>query len=522
VGAEYRASDSRPKIGDLICGKYQITRVLGRGGMGVVFEAFHRVTEKRFALKWLLPELAESREGRRRFVREAKAASRLRHPGVVEIYDVEQEQGWFFLVMELLLGESLESRLARVGTLSIADGSRLLLPCMRAIARAHEAGIIHRDLKPANLFLCSPTDESLEFAKVLDFGISRMAGDLDTSEVGLTQSGALMGTPNYMAPEQLRASAIDHRTDVYAFGVILYEAFAGQRPFAGVSLGELVLKIMSERPPPLHEVNPDVDLRVSAIVHRALERRPEDRFRSMSEFARALEFWQASPPSLDVPSAGVSSALEPVTRTAQRGKLLASRGAALGLTGASVSLVLVCFVIAWRDFTPSESARTIVQPAMGVSGNQPPGPTTGLPRAEERAVTGAAGAPVGLSVPHDGVGPAPREVAAPAPPGRKNSAANAKSARVEKAQRRMATKRRMRRAPVPTGPDEAPAASTMLNPYRTKAGVAEQAAGQALTPSTSDATHGQQRVGKSGKDEPGELRNASASDISVDDFALDP
>jgi serine/threonine protein kinase len=490
VGAEYSVGERRPEIGDLICGKYQITGVLGRGGMGVVFEAFHRVTEKRFALKWLLPELAESREGRRRFVREAKAASRLRHPGVVEIYDVEQEQGWFFLVMELLLGESLESRLARVGSLSIADGCRLLLPCMRAIAQAHAAGIIHRDLKPANLFLCSATDESLEFAKVLDFGISRMASDLDSSEVSLTQSGALMGTPNYMAPEQLCAGAIDHGADIYAFGVILYEAFAGRRPFAGVSLGELVLKVMSDTPPPLHQVNPDIDPRVSAIVHRALARKPEDRFESMSQFARSLELWGGTPPAF-ARSARVSSAPESVVDATPRRRSLASHGAALGLTGASAILVLICFAIAWRDSGPRDYARTVVEP-------------------EPVPVVIAAPSPVvGLDLP-------PEEVR---PSGEVSVVPETKPAPVETPRGRSGE--RIKRKPaVPRKPDEARAPAAVLNPYRSKAVVARQADERAAEPSSSRVSQGQRRVGEPATAET--TRRGSDSEgplgISVDDF----
>jgi eukaryotic-like serine/threonine-protein kinase len=485
VHAEYSASENRPKIGDLICGKYRITAVLGRGGMGVVFEALHRVTEKRFALKWLLPELAESPEGRRRFVREAKAASRLRHPSVVEIYDIEQERGWFFLVMELLLGESLETRLARVGALSISDGCSLLLPCMRAIAQAHAVGIVHRDLKPANLFLCSATDERLEFAKVLDFGISRMTGDLDTSEVALTQSGALMGTPNYMAPEQLRAGAVDHGADIYAFGVILYEAFAGRRPFSGASIGELVLKIMSDQPPPLHEVNPTIDPRVSAIVHRALERRPEDRFATMSEFARALELREGTSAGQ---SARVSSEPDRALGTTSLRRSLAGRGGALGLTGASAGLVLVCFAIAWRDSVPPGNTRTIAQPLTEVPGTHPPTPTSGLDRAAERMVIPA-------PAPIAGVGTAP-QVSSPGPA---SSAETDEQKTMPVKSRPMLRKKRRRGASTARTSDEASAAPPTPNPYR--AGPARSDNDRPPEPSSSSASPGR-----------------TTSDISVDDF----
>jgi eukaryotic-like serine/threonine-protein kinase len=275
-----------PQLGDLICGKYRVSRLLGRGAMGIVFDAVHRVTDKHFALKWLLPEVASSADGRRRFIREAKAACRLKHPGIVEVYDVEESAGSLFLVMELLLGESLESRLKRVGHLSVGDAIRILLPCMRGLATAHAAGIVHRDLKPANILICEATRDAPESGKVLDFGVSRITSDPEWS---LTQSGMLVGTPSYMAPEQLCAGKVDHRADIYAFGVILYEVLCGRRPFEGDSLGQLVLHIASGKAKPLREQAAHVDPATAAVVQRALRRDPGRRFQSMLELALALE-----------------------------------------------------------------------------------------------------------------------------------------------------------------------------------------------------------------------------------------
>jgi serine/threonine-protein kinase len=280
---------SLPVSGDVVAGKYRIERVLGTGGMGAVFEATHRVTGKRFAVKWLLPDLSSRSDAVKRFIREAQVAGRFEHPNVVEVYDVGQERGSFYMVMELLEGESLAARLAHVRRLAAADACRIVLPCLRGVARAHAAGIVHRDLKPANIFLCRATDSSGEQPKVLDFGISKMsnaAGEVDSS---ITKTGMVMGTPHYMSPEQIRGKNVDHRTDVYAFGVILYELLAGKLPFPGETYSELVLQIATETPKPLSELAPDVPRDLVAVVERAMARDPAARFFNVEELAHALE-----------------------------------------------------------------------------------------------------------------------------------------------------------------------------------------------------------------------------------------
>lgn len=289
MGAEELAwGTGVPRVGDLICSKYTITGVLGHGGMGAVFRAVHSVTGKSFALKWLLPQAAVSTDGRRRLIREARAASRLKHPAIVEIYDVEESQGALFLVMEFLEGETLQELLAREGRLHPALACDLLLPCMRGMARAHAVGIVHRDLKPANVFLCAATDDTPRFAKILDFGISRVTDEAST-EWQVTQSGAIVGTPHYMAAEQLQGRPPDPRSDVYAFGVLLYEAVSGRRPFLGNALPELVFNITLQPLTSLHDLRPDLPPAFVAAVHRALERDLERRFPSMTALVAALE-----------------------------------------------------------------------------------------------------------------------------------------------------------------------------------------------------------------------------------------
>jgi len=276
------------QAGDIVAGKYRIERLLGTGGMSAVFEATHRLTEKRFAIKWLKPELAARADGVRRFVREAKVAGRVKHPNIIEVYDFGEHAGSFYMVLELLEGESLDDRITRVGRLSPEETCRILLPCSRAVARAHAAGVVHRDLKPANIYLCRATEERPELPKVLDFGISSIANLGVQLESPITESGMLVGTPHYMSPEQVRGRTVDHRSDVYSFGVILYEVLSGETPFESERFSELMVKIATEIPRPLDRVVPAVDGALAQIVRRAMARDPAARYPDMAALAQAL------------------------------------------------------------------------------------------------------------------------------------------------------------------------------------------------------------------------------------------
>jgi serine/threonine-protein kinase len=278
-----------PKPGDLIGGKYRVEGLLGTGGMAAVFEASHVVTRKRFAIKVLLPDLTQHDEIVKRFVREAQVAGRFQHPNVVEVYDIGQEGSLFFMVMELLRGESLAARLAGEVRLHASTACHIVIHCLGGVAAAHAAGIIHRDLKPANIFLCHGPTPNVELPKVLDFGISKHATLPGMPDVTKTDTGRVMGTPYYMAPEQLRAAPVDERIDIYALGVTLYEMLSGRHPFEANSYSELVLKITSELPPPLETLARDLPPGLSAIVARAMARNPERRFKSATAFLEALE-----------------------------------------------------------------------------------------------------------------------------------------------------------------------------------------------------------------------------------------
>jgi serine/threonine-protein kinase len=277
-----------PKPGDVIDGKYQVDHRIGSGAMSVVYQVTHRVTQKRFAMKWLLPELAGKSDLAERFLREARVGGRFDHPNVVEVYDVGASNGGFYMVLELLSGESLQQRIARM-ELSWPDACRLLLPCMRAVAHAHHHGIVHRDLKPANIFVCAATKTSTERAKVLDFGLAKLARLPGEQSLLGTRSGVVMGTPHYMPLEQMRGEAVDRRVDVYAFGVTLYQALSGRFPYQAATFGDLVLAMASEAPMPLERWVPRLPEGVGAAIGRALARHPNDRYADLTAFVEALE-----------------------------------------------------------------------------------------------------------------------------------------------------------------------------------------------------------------------------------------
>ncbi len=253
--------------------------------MGAVFEAENTVTLKRVALKWMHPQLASDPDAVQRFTREAQASARIRHPNVVDVYDILQEGDAVFMVMELLEGESLGSIMLRRGA-SVPAQIGWLLAAMRGVAKAHKQGVVHRDIKPDNIFLAKQEDGTF-MPKVLDFGISKVLG---TENLSLTRTGAALGTPLYMSLEQLTGvKDIDERTDVYAFGVILYETVTGQLPFQGETLTELAVKIATTEPPPPKAVQPTVPTELEQLILWAMTKKREERLPTLDRFVKELE-----------------------------------------------------------------------------------------------------------------------------------------------------------------------------------------------------------------------------------------
>jgi serine/threonine-protein kinase len=235
-------------------GTYTLQRELGRGGMGAVYVGAHSLLGRQAAIKVLLPELSRNQSLVQRFFNEARAATAIRHPGIVEIYDFGfASDGSAYIVMELLAGESLADRLRRQGRLSLATAIQIARQAATALGAAHRAGIVHRDLKPDNIFLVPDAETALgERVKLLDFGIAKLA---DAGDLGRTGVGSVMGTPQYMAPEQcLGAAGLDHRADLYALGCVLHEMVAGVTPFTGDAVGTVLGAQIHLPPPPLRSV----------------------------------------------------------------------------------------------------------------------------------------------------------------------------------------------------------------------------------------------------------------------------
>ena len=288
-------SETRPRspagaslVGEVL-GNYRLISELSTGGMGTVYRAQHELLGRSAAIKLLRPELCSNDVLVQRFFNEAKAATAIRHPGIIEVYDFGYtDDGRAYIVMELLEGEDLGARVARRGRLTEIEAATIARGIAGALRAAHAKGIVHRDLKPDNVFLVPDAEGTGDRVKVLDFGVAKLA-DPSPTNVRHTQTGALMGTPLYMAPEQARAAGtIDHRADLYSLGCILYELLVGKPPFVAEGAGEIIaLQLFGEVQRPstrLGELTPQMD----AIVMRLLEKEPHDRYQSASEVQQEL------------------------------------------------------------------------------------------------------------------------------------------------------------------------------------------------------------------------------------------
>jgi serine/threonine protein kinase len=277
-----------PKVGDLIAGKYRLEKVAGEGGMGIVYAAQHLILRQRVAVKVLLPDAATSELVVERFAREAQAAARIQSEHVARVMDAgSTATGAPFLVMEYLEGCDLEELLSVEGPLPLSDVVDYLMQSLEALAHAHAVGLVHRDIKPANLFLaCRPDGGNV--IKMLDFGISKAM--VSRPEEKVLTGQAVLGSPVYMSPEQLRnAKDIDARADIWSLGVVAYELLAGKPPFDGDGVGEIFAAILEKDPLPVHTVNWRLPPEISAVIAKCLQRKPEDRWTDAAALARALK-----------------------------------------------------------------------------------------------------------------------------------------------------------------------------------------------------------------------------------------
>ncbi len=277
--------------GNILGGKFRIEEVLGRGGMGVVVAATHLHLDERVALKFLSPEALEHRESVTRFEREARAAVKIKSEHVARVTDVGTlENGSPYMVMEFLNGMDLGQYLAQQGTLPIEEAVGYILQACEAIAEAHSLGIVHRDLKPANLFRIIRTDGTPS-VKVLDFGISKVTTG---QEASMTQTSSMMGSPYYMSPEQMTSSKnVDHRTDIWALGVILHELLTGKVPYEGETIPEVCAKVLQVAPPDLSDFRADAPWELQTVIGRALAKKREERYQNVAEFSQALRAYAA-------------------------------------------------------------------------------------------------------------------------------------------------------------------------------------------------------------------------------------
>jgi serine/threonine-protein kinase len=285
-------AEAPPSTG-LIGGKYQLVKLIGRGGMGSVWEARHASLGTPSAIKFIEAEYANSVEARSRFDKEAKAAATIQSKHAIQIYDHGvTEDGKPYIVMELLTGEPLDKRIDRLKQMSLQETARILQQVSRGLARAHERGIIHRDLKPENIFIVANPDDDEEVAKVLDFGIAKIQNSPNTPGItSSTKTGAVLGTPFYMSPEQARGLRnVDHRTDVWSLGVIAFKCVTGRLPFDGESVGDLLVKICTAPIPMPSQFVPGLPQAFDTWFTRALEREPERRFSNVTEMAEHLAF----------------------------------------------------------------------------------------------------------------------------------------------------------------------------------------------------------------------------------------
>ena len=267
-------------------GRYQLERVLGKGAMGIVYEALDPKLHRKVAIKTILiSQLDEetAKDFSMRFVREAHAVARLNHPNIVQVYDFGEEGDMAYLVMEFIRGDELKSTLSTGRQFDRKECVRIMCELLDALEFAHEAGVVHRDIKPANVML-----DSQGRAKLTDFGVARVT-DSDRTHAERTQAGTVVGTPAYMSPEQIQGQRIDRRTDIFSAGVILYQFLTGQKPFTGEGAWTVAKKIIQEDPPMPSSINMALSPEFDRVVAKALAKDPDQRFATAREFSQALK-----------------------------------------------------------------------------------------------------------------------------------------------------------------------------------------------------------------------------------------
>ena len=423
------------EAGTVLLEKYRIERVIGEGGMGVVARAHHLTLDQPVAIKFLLDEVLGNQEVVQRFMREAQAAVKLRSEHVARVHDVGTlASGAPYMVMELLDGVDLGGLLRQRGALVPGLAVDFMLQACEALAEAHALGFVHRDIKPANFFITRRASGA-PLLKVLDFGISKIPAISAALDARVTQTQAVLGTPAYMSPEQMRSSKhVDARTDIWAMGVVLYEALAGRRPFSGETFSALCIQVASDPMPPFPVPLPPG---LISLVARCLEKDPDMRFQNMAELAAALAPFAGTPAQaassvertagvlglVASASGAVSSARAggavhalPTTMRASAGQVSAApgRGWRVGIIAAAAGVTALLAVLALG--IGSDGGASGARPGVLAPGAAPAATTATVPAEIPAAPSDdetAASHIAGLPVPDAGVPAVPEADAAP-------------------------------------------------------------------------------------------------------------
>ncbi|MDI1449997.1 serine/threonine-protein kinase [Polyangium sp. 6x1] len=343
-------------VGTTLRDTFRLVRVLGEGGMGRVYEAEHvRIASKRFAIKMLHPEFARQPQILARFLREAEATAAIDSPHVLEVYDVDRTpDGRPYIVGELLQGRELAAHLRQSGKMQIGPAVRIVRQICKALAAAHARGIVHRDMKPENVFLTG--DLQRPTIKILDFGISKVESGTGPA---LTRTGMIMGTPSYMSPEQAKGQKIDHRTDIYAVGAILYALLTGRKPFDGEDPTAIMARVLREDPPPPRAVEPTISGAVEDIIQKAMAKDPQHRPASVKELDEALAPFDPGDPDPNEGAAAKPGGDPPRRRAnailSDRTQLLVTVATGLGCAAAMLVVGLAAIFRFARSSSPNSN-----------------------------------------------------------------------------------------------------------------------------------------------------------------------
>ena len=363
-------------VGETIAKRYHLEEVVGHGGMSSVYRAHDTLLERDVAIKILHGHFSGDDEFVERFKREARSVAQLQHPSIVTVIDRGQEGDSQYIVFEYVDGENLKELVVRKGRLDLREALQIAIEIAQALAFAHEHGLVHRDVKPQNVLLNGDGG-----AKVTDFGIAR-ALDVET---GMTQTGTVLGSSNYIAPEQASGRPVDAKTDVYSLGVVLYELLAGEVPFPGESFVAVALKHVHDPPPSLLDVRKDVPLRVVGAIDRALEKDPDQRFPTMRAFAAELEACLAE---LGDQTDGTSTLVVSPPRSRKTRQARSAWPVIITLVALLAIAAIVAGLLKFRGGTAPATAETRTVSLAGVSSYDPYGDQHEHPEAVSRATDG--------------------------------------------------------------------------------------------------------------------------------------